>query len=156
VRAGTWYFGLGALALLSAAIAAALALVGVALADPAAAGASALCSVVFLIPGLVFLGRGRYLRIRESVLGRIAALAESRGVVDIEGLAEELTLPREDAERLLRWSVREGRLRGTVDPRGRFVAATAPRCRSCGEPRVRELSLACPACGASGSRGGPA
>lgn len=155
MRAASWYVWIGILALSGAAVAGVLAFVAVALANPQAVGASALCAAVFLLPGLIFLSRARYLRARESALAQVAALAESRGVVEISGLGEELGISAEDAERLLRLAMRHHGLRGSIDDRGRFVAATAPRCPSCGAPRGRsDRAAPCAACGAPAPSGG--
>ncbi len=41
-------------------------------------------------------------------------------------LAEELAVSREDAEKILRTAVREGRVRGRFDEAGRFTAESKP------------------------------
>lgn len=157
MRAVSWYVGLGILALSGAVIAGVLTFVALALANPQAVGASALCAAVFLLPGIIFLSHARYLRARESALAQVAALAESRGVVEISDLGQELGISTEDAERLLRLSMRHERLRGSIDDRGLFVAETAPRCQSCGAPRSRRDGAdPCASCGAPGPPGGAA
>lgn len=130
--ARTFYIVLGAFALVIASGAAGLAVFGAAVAQPLSSGATALCAAIFVVPGLVFLAYARKLTLREVALKHVAAIIESRGVLEMDALAEELSISREDAERILRTAIHEGHVRGTPDDRGRFVAVTAPHCPSCG------------------------
>ncbi len=128
----------------------ALALSGIALglAHVFEAGAAALCAAVFFVPGLLFLRYWRQLGSRDLALAHVAGVAEDMGVADAKGLGEALHLPEADAAKILRIAIREGRLQGEVDPKGLFVAASAPRCAACGAPVPRQLVHdPCPSCG---------
>lgn len=147
VRTTTLYTGLAAVAIALAATGAILSIVGLALARADAAGAAAICAVVFFVPGLAFLNHSRRLRARDAALLHVAGLVRDAGVVDADGIAEALDVPREDAARILRTAASEGHLRGRLDG-GRFVAADAPRCGSCDEPVPRRaFGGPCPRCG---------
>lgn len=136
-------FSLGA-----AATAGLLALVALVLAHAFEAGAAALCAAVFFVPGLLFLRYWRQLGSRELALIHVAALAEEKGVTEGKALGRELDIPEADATKILRIAIREGKLRGEVDDRGRFVAASAPRCGACGTAVPRSLhGSPCPSCG---------
>ena len=132
----------------AAATAGVLAAVALGLAHAFEAGAAAACAVVFFVPGLLFLRYWRQLGSRELALAHVARLAEEAGVADAKDLAQTLEVAEADATKILRIAIREGRLRGEVDAKGRFVAASAPRCATCGTavPRSREKE-ACPSCG---------
>jgi hypothetical protein len=127
--------------------AAGLALVGVALAQGIAAGAAAICSMAFLIPGLVFVRYGRRLRLREVALRHVREFVEARETTTKDTLAKDLSIPPVDAERILRQAVAEGLLTGMFEE-GRFVSAKATRCGSCGA-LVKQPSTACSSCGAT-------
>lgn len=137
------FFCLGA-----AATALALAGVGLGLAHAFEAGAAALCSAVFFIPGLLFLRHWRRLAARDLALVHVAGLAEQAGVTDAKALAEKLDIPEADAAKIVRIAIREGLLQGEVDDAGRFVAASTPRCPACGAAVARSFGAApCPSCG---------
>ncbi len=126
----------------------ALSAIALGLAHAFEAGASALCALVFFVPGLLFLRYWRQLGSRDLALAHVAQVAEERGVADAKALGAALDLPEADAAKILRIAIREGRLRGEVDVSGRFVAATAPRCSACGTPVPRSLVREpCPSCG---------
>src|SRR5947209_19921501 len=99
-----------------------LAAVGAALIHPLSAAAAALCAILFLVPGLYILGYARGLRARDVALAHTAAFAISRGAFDLQDLASELSVSKDDAEKILQTAVQEGHLRGRFDDRGRFVA----------------------------------
>lgn len=147
-RRQAWYRGLTWLTLGAAGTFLLLSLVALGLAQPLAAGAAALCGLLFFIPGLFFLNQHRRLRLRDAALLHAAHVAEARGVIELQDLAEELRVPANDAEKILQTAIREGRARGELDAKGRFVAADAPRCPSCrvALPKERPPSV-CPACG---------
>lgn len=126
-----------------------LAVLALALAQPFAAGAAALCGVVFVVPGILFLNQARRADLRDAALVHAAGLAQARGVLDAEALGKEVNVSRDDAEKILRKAIQEGHARGTLDDRGRFVATDAPRCSACQAPLPRGPGLlVCPACGA--------
>ena len=100
-----------------------LALAGAALQQTLSATAASLCAAAFLVPGLFFFRYQRRFRARDLALAHVAAIARARGTVELNGLADELHIYREDAEKVLRTAVNEGHLRGTFDARGRFIAA---------------------------------
>jgi len=105
------------------------------------------------VPGLFFLGYAHRLTVRDIALQHVAALAHSRGVLDTQELANELNVPRPDADRILRAAIREGHARGAFEAEGRFVALTAPRCPSCGQAvRRAPPQDSCPACRAAIAR----
>jgi hypothetical protein len=132
----------------AAATAAVLAAVAFGLAHGFEAGAAALCALVFFIPGLLFLRYWQRLGSRELALAHAAAVAEEAGVADAKTLAEKLEIPAADATKIVRIAIREGRLRGELDPSGRFIAASTPRCAACGTPVPRSVSSGpCPSCG---------
>ena len=116
------YEVLGAATLAIATAAGVLAATGVALQQFVSVAAATLCAVVFLVPGLYFLGYSRRLRSRELALAHTAAFVRSREVVPIEDLAEELQVSREVADRILRTALREGHVRGRFETPTRFVA----------------------------------
>ncbi len=118
----TWYDLVATIALAIAGAAGTLAAVGAALLRPLSAAAAALCAIVFLIPGLYILAYARRLRARDVALAHAAAFAASHGALDVMDLAAELSVSKDDAERILRTAVREGHLHGRFDDRGRFVA----------------------------------
>jgi len=86
--------------------------------------AATLCALVFLVPGLYFLGYAQRLKARDLALAHAAAYATARGTLDVKDLAAELSVSGEVAAKILRTAVREGHLRGRFDERGRFVAET--------------------------------
>ena len=132
----------------AAAIAGVLAGVALGFAHAFEAGAAALCAAAFCVPGLVFLRYWRQLGSRELALAHIARLAEEVGVADAKDLAERLDIPEADAGKIVRIALREGRLNGEVDAKGRFVATSTPRCAACGTPVSRAQARApCPSCG---------
>lgn len=138
------------LSLAVAATMGALALVALGMSQPLAAGAAALCGLLFFVPGLFFLNETRRAYLRDAALAHAGRVAEARGVTDAEALGMELHVPRDQAEKILRKAIQEGHARGSLDDRGRFVAADAPRCPSCEAPLPREPQRpACPACGAA-------
>ena len=55
-------------------------------------------------------------------LAHTAAFAISRGAFDLQDLASELSVSKDDAEKILQTAVQEGHLRGRFDDRGRFIA----------------------------------
>lgn len=122
MRRLTWYNVLGAATLALAAMAATLAAAAAVLRETLSISAASLCSAVFLVPGLYFLGYARHLRAREVALTHAAAFAETRRVLEVPDLAAELKISNADAEKILRTAVREGHLRGRFDPEGRFVS----------------------------------
>ena len=109
----------GSLALSGVAIA--LAIAGTALQQALGVVASSLCAILFLVPGLYFLGYARHLRTRDLALAHVAGFAAGRASIQIQDLAQELQVPPADAERILRTAVREGRLRGRFEGSDRFV-----------------------------------
>jgi hypothetical protein len=117
-----WYDLVATIALAVGGVAGILAAVGAALNQPLSAAAAAVCAIVFLIPGLYVLGYARGLRARDVALAHTAAFAISRGAFDVQDLASDLSVSKDDAEKILQTAVREGHLRGRFDDRGRFVA----------------------------------
>ena len=117
----TWYellaAGVLALSLASAILAAA----GAALQQTLGVAASSLCAVALLAPGLYFLGYSRRLRSRDLALAHTAAFVRSRDAIRIQDLADELRVPPDDADRILRMAVEEGYLDGTFESEDRFV-----------------------------------
>lgn len=103
-------------------IAAVLAVVAVALQEALGVAASALCSAVFLVPGLYFLGFARRLRARDVALAHVAQFVAGREATRLQDLAEELHVSPADAEKILRTALREGHVRGRFDGPDRFVA----------------------------------
>lgn len=130
-----------------------LAIVALALAHVFEAGAAAVCSAVFFIPGLLFLNHWRQLYVRDLALAHAGAVAEAEGVTDGKAMSETLKIPREDAEKILRRAIQEGHVTGEIDATGRFISSSAPRCPVCGKPMPRSASGACPSCGAPLARG---
>ncbi len=131
-----------------------LALIALSLSQGFAAVAAGLCAALFFIPGLFFLNHTRRLYQRDVALAYTAQLAESKGVADAEAMAKELHVSRKDVEPILRKAISEGHLRGEIDPAGRFVSASAPRCPLCQAPLARDkIASACPECGAPLGRG---
>jgi hypothetical protein len=125
VKPQALYEALGAATLAIATAAGVLAATGVALQQFVSVAAATLCAVVFLVPGLYFLGYSRRLRSRELALAHTAAFVRSREVVPIEDLAEELHVSREVADRILRTALREGHVRGRFETPTRFVGERA-------------------------------
>lgn len=112
------------------------------------AGAAALCAGVFFVPGFLFLRYWRQLFVRDLALAHAAKLADDAGVMDGKSLGSALTVPEDDATKILATAIREGLLQGELDSKGRFVSATAPRCPSCGAAAPRNAGRgACPSCG---------
>ena len=103
-------------------IAAILAVAGAALGQGLGVAASGLCGVLFVVPGLYFLGYSRRLRSRDIALAHVVAFAAAQAGIRIQDLAAELRVPAEDAERILRTAVAEGRVRGRFEGADRFVA----------------------------------
>ena len=126
----TWYellaAGVLALSLASAILAAA----GAALQQTLGVAASSLCAVAFLVPGLYFLGYSRRLRSRDLALAHAAAFVRRRDAIRIQDLADELQVPRDAADRILRVAVREGYIDGTFESEDRFVPGRPPAPRS--------------------------
>jgi hypothetical protein len=119
------FLAAGTLALSGVAIV--LAVAGTALQAGLGVAASSLCAILFLVPGLYFLGHARALRSRDIALVHVAGLAARRASIRIQDLAEELHVSPVDADRILRTAVREGHLRGRFEGPDRFVAeATRP------------------------------
>ena len=112
-------------------IAAVLAAAGVALGQGLAGAASGLCALLFVVPGLYFLGYSRRLRSRDLALAHAAAFAAAQEAIRIQDLAAELHVTREDAERILRTALAEGRVHGRFEGTDRFVAERV-------EPQARE------------------
>jgi len=112
------------------------------------AGAAAVCAAVFFVPGLLFLRYWRRLYVRDLALAQAAKIAEDAGVTDGRALGAQLEVSEEDATKILQTAIREGQFRGERDEKGRFVAATAPRCPTCKAaiPRTRKAGP-CPSCG---------
>ena len=139
----------------AAATALGLAAVALGLAHAFEAGAAALCGAAFFVPGFLFLRQWRLLGSRELALGHVAQLAEERGVADAKALARTLGVPEADALKVVGIAIREGKLRGVIDARGVFVAASAPRCVACGAPVPRNVAPGpCPSCGQPMAGGG--
>jgi hypothetical protein len=122
VKRQTWYDLVATIALAVGGVAGFLAAVGAALIQPLSAAAAAVCAIAFLIPGLYILGYARGLRARDVALAHTAAFATSRGAFEVQDLASELSVSKDDAEKILQTAVREGHLRGHFDHRGRFVS----------------------------------
>lgn len=119
------------------------------------ASAAALCAVVFFVPGLLFLRYWRRLHVRDLALAHAAKLAEEAGVTDGKALGVQLDVSEDDATKILQTAIREGQFRGERDKKGRFVAATAPRCPACGAALSRTTKPGpCPSCGAAIPGGG--
>jgi len=148
MRPTSFYRFLTFLCLGAALTAIALAAVGLGLAHAFEAAAAALCAAVFFVPGILFLRQWRMLASRDLALLRVAELADEAGVTDAKALAEKLEIPEADAAKIVRIAVREGHLQGELDDKGRFVAATAPRCAACGAAAPRgSVPGPCPSCG---------
>ena len=104
------------------AMGAVLATAGAILRQTLGALAAALCAFVFVVPGLYLLTYARRLRSRDIALDHAATFVRGRAAIRVQDLAEELRVPREDAERILRVAVQEGFLRGRFEGTDRFVA----------------------------------
>jgi len=113
---------LGTVSLALAGVGGILAATGAVLQQLISVAAATLCAFLFLIPGLYFLGYARRLKARDLALVHAAAYATARGTIDVQDLAEELSVSSQAATNILRTAVREGHLRGRFDERGRFVA----------------------------------
>ena len=79
------------------------------------------------MPGLYFLGYSRRLSSREIALAHAASFATAREAIRIQELADDLRVPPEDAERILRKAIREGHVRGRFEGVDRFVADKSER-----------------------------
>ncbi|MGQ0797396.1 MAG: hypothetical protein ACT4OI_06000, partial [Methanobacteriota archaeon] len=150
VRAQSVYGRIGLTALLLALAAAVLALVGLAIGQMQGAAAAAVCTAAFFVPGLVLFNYARRLRLRDVALAHVVEFVKAHGAIDADGLATELSVPRGDADKILRRAVAEGRLRGAFDDQGRFVSEGTLRCGRCGTPLP--TADACPSCGAAIAR----
>ncbi len=116
----------------------------------AEAAAAVLCATAFFVPGLLFLRYWRQLYARDLALARAAKLADEAGVTDGKRLGIQLKVPEADATKILAIAIREGHLKGEMDPKGRFVSATTPRCPACGAAAPRSAGRGtCPSCGAA-------
>jgi len=147
VRVETVYGWVGRFGLLVASVAAGFAVVGLLTFETASAGASAACATLFFIPGLVFALQAKRLRLRDLALKHVATFMEARGVVDMETVSGELSVPRTDSERIVRRAIAEGYAQGEIDRKGRFVARSAARCPQCGTPLPTGAGPRCVACG---------
>lgn len=127
----TRYRMLALAALAVSGIAALLAAAGVALGQGLAGAASGLCALLFVVPGLYFLGFSRSLQSRDAALAHVATFAAAQKDIRIEDLAAEMHVTREDAEQILRTAVAEGHVRGRFEGHDRFVADPV-------EPRTTE------------------
>jgi hypothetical protein len=126
VNRRTWYERLAAGVLAVSFVGAVLAAAGAALQQTLGVAASSLCAVAFLVPGLYFLGYSRRLRARDLALAHTAAFVRSHEAIRVQDLADELKVPRADAERILRIAVQEGYLDGTFESGDRFVSEHGP------------------------------
>ncbi|HEY7587203.1 MAG TPA: hypothetical protein VIB49_00425 [Thermoplasmata archaeon] len=150
MRRRLWYRGLALFALVTSGTMALLAIIALGLSQALAAGAATLCAIVFFVPGLYFLNHARRLLLKDVALAHAGRFAESRGVIDAEALGKELGVPAADAAKILLKAIREGYAKGEMSEAGSFVAASAPRCASCGAPVSREPQPEkCPSCGAA-------
>jgi hypothetical protein len=134
-------------ALVVALVAAGLALAGTVTSQTAAAGAAAICAIAFLVPGLALFNYGRLLHLRTMALTHVRDFVEERGAISVDELAAYLSVPRGDADKILRKAIREGHVRGSLDDRGRFISSAAVRCRVCDTPSPKNTPV-CPRCGA--------
>ena len=149
------YRSLALLCLWAAGAATILIIIAFLLSRPFEASAAALCAVVFVVPGLLFLRYWRRLYIRDVALAHAAKVADEEGIVDARTLGRKLKVPEADAMKILTTSIREGHAKGELDERGRYVSSTTPRCPACGQPRPRvPEATRCPACGAALQGGG--
>lgn len=121
-----WYELVAAGVLAVSLVGAVLAAAGAALQQTLGVAASSLCSVAFLVPGLYFLAYSRRLRSRDLALAHAAAFVRTRNTIRVQDLADELKVPRGDAERILRIAVQEGYLDGTFESGDRFVSERGP------------------------------
>jgi hypothetical protein len=103
-----------------------LAVAGTALQSGLGVAASSLCAILFLVPGLYFLGYARRLQSRDIALAHVAGFAAGRSSFRIQDLAEELRVSPTVAERVLRTALQEGHLRGRFEGSDRFVADAPP------------------------------
>lgn len=124
MRRQTWYYLLGGTTLGVAATAATLAVAAAVLHEALSVAAGLLCSAVFLVPGLFLLAYARRFRARELALAHTASFASARRVLEVPELAAELKVSNAVAEKVLQTAVREGHIRGTFDPEGRFVVTS--------------------------------
>ena len=125
-----WYEVLAAGVLALSLTSAILAAAGAAFQQTLGVAASSLCAVAFLVPGLYFLGYSRRLRSRDLALAHAAAFVRSRDAIRIPELANELQVPPDDADRILRMAIEEGYLEGTFESGDRFVPGRPPAPRS--------------------------
>ena len=116
------YEFLGRFSLAATLLASVLALAAIVLSQPASAGAAALCAGTFGIPGILFLLEARHGRTREAALLHIEGLVREKGLADAGGLAAELGISRENAEKILQRAIREGYLAGSPES-GRLLPA---------------------------------
>ena len=103
-------------------VGAVLATAGAILQQALGALAAALCALVFFVPGLYLLAYARRLRARDVALAHAATFVRERSAIQVQDLADELRVPRADAERILRLAVQEGFLRGRFEGTDRFAA----------------------------------
>lgn len=122
----TGYEWLSAAALGISAGGAVLAIAGAALQQALGVAAASLCAVAFLVPGLFFLAYSRRLRVRDLALAHTAGFVRTRESIRIQDLADELKVPLQDAERILRIAIQEGYLTGTFESGDRFVSGPSP------------------------------
>jgi len=122
VNRRTLYEVLATISLAVAGVSGILAGAGAVLQQVISVAAATLCAFVFLVPGLYFLAYARRLGSRDLALAHAAAYAVTRGTLEVNDLAAELSVSDEVAARILGTAVREGHLRGRFDERGRFVA----------------------------------
>ncbi len=150
MRRARFYRWITLFCLAAAGAAGLLMLVGFGLGHAFEGAAAGICAAAFLVPGLLFLNQWRRLASRDLALAHAAKLADEAGVTDGRALAKQLDVSEEDASKILQTALREGVLQGEIDPRGRFVSTTAPRCASCGAALPRSATHGpCPSCGAS-------
>lgn len=144
------YRGLTLFSLWAAGAAAVLALVALVLSRSFEASAAALCAVVFVLPGLLFLRYWRTLSARDLALVHAAKIAEELGVADAATLGKRLDITEADADKIIRIAIGEGHATGTIEEDGRYVSVSAPRCPKCGRALPRAaVPGRCDRCGAA-------